>query len=69
MRRAAAAVLWGGAAALAYTHAGYPLLLGGLARLRGAGAGPAGTATAPAPPAEPAGSAPEPPARSAAEVA
>ena len=38
MSRAATAVLWGGAAALAYTHAGYPLLLAGLARLRPPGA-------------------------------
>jgi hypothetical protein len=57
MRRAATAVLWGGAAALAYTHAGYPLLLAGLARLRARGAdagrpepsAPAGTPAAPAP--------------------
>jgi hypothetical protein len=50
MRRAATAVLWGGAAALAYTHAGYPLLLAGLARVRRGGGTDGTHGTAPAPP-------------------
>ncbi len=31
----AKAAFWGGTALIAYTHAGYPLLLAGLSRLRG----------------------------------